>query len=533
MRQNPDYQKLRGGYYTPASVSEFIVKWGLTSSTHYILEPSCGDGSFLRAIKGQLDDCDAGEKNVYAVELDPAESQKASLFGFEVVNSDFFEVSARLTTDHAVDLVVGNPPFIRYQNFDEESRALAFDQLRVAGFNPTKLTNIWVPFLLLSALSLSEDGRLGMVIPAELLQVNYAQECREFLAKYFSKVTIVSFRQLLFEGAQQEVVLVLAEKSPARSLGICFVELNDASDLRSFSPDSIPAAEYSHPGADGKWTRFYVTASERELLDKVSSSERVVPTVKLFDTNVGVVSGENKFFVIDDATVKQWGLEKHVSPIVSKTDNLKGLSFDDRDFCDLVESGKKVFLLELNDSSQLDGNVAKYIQYGVEQGYCENYKCRIRTNWYCVPISWRPNGFALRQVGKFPRIIVNKTIATSTDTVHKVRFHEDVDAEVVAAAFINSYTFALSETIGRSYGGGVLTFEPSEIRLLRIPLANTDSIDFAKIDALLREGRIEEALDLNDKVLLCDGLGLSWEEVLALRSAWKKLSGRRLNRRSK
>lgn len=108
-----------------------------------------------------------------------------------------------------------------------------------------------------------------------------------------------------------------------------------------------------------------------------------------------------------------------------------------------------------------------------------------------------------------------------------------VDAEVVAAAFINSYTFALSETIGRSYGGGVLTFEPSEIRLLRIPLANTDSIDFAKIDALLREGRIEEALDLNDKVLLCDGLGLSWEEVLALRSAWKKLSGRRLNRRSK
>ena len=139
----------------------------------------------------------------------------------------------------------------------------------------------------------------------------------------------------------------------------------------------------------------------------------------------------------------------------------------------------------------------------------------------------------MRQVGKFPRIIVNKTIATSTDTVHKVRFHEDVDAEVVAAAFINSYTFALSETIGRSYGGGVLTFEPSEIRLLRIPLANTDSIDFAKIDTLLREGRIEEALDLNDKVLLRDGLGLSWEEVLALRSAWKKLSGRRLNRRSK
>ena len=46
--------------------------------------------------------------------------------------------------------------------------------MRNAGLHPNKLTNIWLPFLVLSALVLSKNGKLGMVIPAELFQVSYA-----------------------------------------------------------------------------------------------------------------------------------------------------------------------------------------------------------------------------------------------------------------------------------------------------------------------------------------------------------------------
>ena len=75
-----------------------------------------------------------------------------------------------------------------------------------------------------------------------------------------------------------------------------------------------------------------------------------------------------------------------------------------------------------------------------------------------------------------------------TDTLHKERFHEGVDGSAVASAFLNTYTLALSETLGRSYGGGVLTFEPGEMRKMRIPMKGADKLDIKKIDRLQREG---------------------------------------------
>lgn len=66
-----------------------------------------------------------------------------------------------------------------------------------------------------------------MVIPAELLQVGYAAELRRFLADNFAAITIVTFRKLLFDGAQQEVVLLLASRTATGRGGIDVVELDD------------------------------------------------------------------------------------------------------------------------------------------------------------------------------------------------------------------------------------------------------------------------------------------------------------------
>ena len=105
--------------------------------------------------------------------------------------------------------------------------------------------------------------------------------------------------------------------------------------------------------------------------------------------------------------------------------------------------------------------------------------------------------------------------------------------EYVAAAFLNSFTLALAEITGRSYGGGVLTFEPSEIRKLMIPMKNAELLDVKKIDRLIRDNKIEEVLDYSDRVLLVNGLGLSDKQVKILRNIWLKLSERRLGRKEK
>ena len=81
------------------------------------------------------------------------------------------------------------------------------------GFKTNRLTNIWVPFVALSSYLLKTDGRLAMVVPAELFQVSYAGQIRKFLSEYFSKINIITFSKLVFSGIQQEVVLLLAEKN--------------------------------------------------------------------------------------------------------------------------------------------------------------------------------------------------------------------------------------------------------------------------------------------------------------------------------
>jgi len=92
-------------------------------------------------------------------------------------------------------------------------------------------------------------------------------------------------------------------------------------------------------------------------------------------------------------------------------------------------------------------------------------------------------------------------------------------------------TFAFSEVTGRSYGGGVLTFEPSEIEMLPMSLEGAAKLDLDLIDGLVRQDRIDEVLDITDRVLLKDGLGLDQVQIDMLRGIWRKLRDRRIGRR--
>lgn len=138
----------------------------------------------------------------------------------------------------------------------------------------------------------------------------------------------------------------------------------------------------------------------------------------------------------------------------------------------------------------------------------------------------------IRQAHLYPRMVLNEKRALVTDTLHKVKFLDGVDGKCVAAAFLNTYTFALSETLGRSYGGGVLTFEPGEMRKIRIPMSMADRLVLDKIDCWQRSGKIVNILDYTDAVLLCDGLKLSDHEIALLHSIWSKMRDRRMGRKN-
>ena len=75
-------QKLRGGYYTPPEITEFICKWCIDESINKVLEPSCGDGEFIEAAINrfrELNNCDDTlTEKIKGIELIKEEAFKAA-----------------------------------------------------------------------------------------------------------------------------------------------------------------------------------------------------------------------------------------------------------------------------------------------------------------------------------------------------------------------------------------------------------------------------------------------------------------------
>jgi hypothetical protein len=137
----------------------------------------------------------------------------------------------------------------------------------------------------------------------------------------------------------------------------------------------------------------------------------------------------------------------------------------------------------------------------------------------------------LRQISTAPRQVANLAGATSTDTVHRVRVQPGIAMPALAAAAYNSATFALAEVLGRSYGGGILELEPTECGALPVPDPALVPDDLAaKVDELVRQQRTDDALDLMDRLILVERLGVDPSEVALLRRAWTQLRDRRARR---
>lgn len=532
-RRTPSPEKLRGGYYTPGPVARFLAAWAGAAGPR-ILEPSCGDGAVLAALVDHARAAgrpgDAGA--ILGVELDEAEAAKARRHGAAVVAADFFTWFSPERRG-SFDAVAGNPPYIRFGTWTEQSRARAFALMRDAGLRPTRLTNAWVPFTVAAVEALRPGGRVALVLPAELLQVGYAAQLREHLVDRLAQLTIVSFRRLVFDGVLQEVVLLLGERGrgPAR---VRTVEYGDAAELPpsgDVAQDSAFAPALRHD--QEKWTKYHLDVGQIDALRRVRASGRLGLFADVALVDVGVVSGRNSFFCLTPNQVRERRLGHLCLPLVGRSAQLGGILFEPRDLEEQVAADVRCRLLAAPEGHRLadDPALRRYVAEGEAAGVHLGYKCSIRRRWWSVPSVWRPDAFMLRQIHSGPRVVANRTGATSTDTVHRVRLVADASAPQLATALANSATFAFSEVMGRSYGGGILELEPREADALPLPDPRGVPAGLVRaVDRLVRAGDLDGALDLVDAELLVGQLGVPGEDVALLRSVWRDLRARRARR---
>ena len=328
---------------------------------------------------------------------------------------------------------------------------------------------------------------------------------------------------------------MLAERSGQHDLGIRTIELTSAADLVKYVGEALPTREFlplDH--STEKWTKYFLSGAEVGLLREIRKSPQISVLGDQAEVEMGCY-GQNDFFVLSDSEVVDSGLKAYTRPIVTRSAHLTGLAFTQRDWTSLRKADLPVHLLDAPnvDRAALPSEAKSYVAAGEKLGFQRGYKCSIRKRWYIVPSVSVSDAFMLRQVHAFPKLILNQTKATCTDTIHRVRFKSGVNGKHAVMAFMNSMTLAFSEITGRSYGGGVMTFEPTEAERLPLSLQSVDQLDFDELDESIRQGDVKAVLDEVDRIILRRGLGLRQKDITALRGIWMKMKDRHIGRKRK
>lgn len=538
LKEESSEQKLRGAYYTPLPLAEMMVKlFSGNKQIKNVLEPSCGDGVFLDAMNNTdiIDQFDT----ITAIEIEDDEAIKVqnryeSKKNLRVINQDFFDYYEEYS-DEKFDLILGNPPYIRYQYLEEEQRALLSDILTSQGMKANKLINAWVGFMVACVNMLSDQGKIAFVIPAEILQVVYAEDLRLFLSNNLSKISIITFEELVFSDIEQEVVVFIGEKGEEEK-GIRIIELNNLDDLKNFDINSNGFQKLQH--VHEKWTKYFTTDKENELVSEIRNNDLFHKLSDCALINVGITTGNNKYFSVDKDTVEKYELESVVRPLIGRSSHANSIFFTQNDWMENVNSGKAAYLIDFPETpyDEYPDKHKEYIELGEEKEENKGYKCSIRDRWYRIPSIWVPDAFFLRRNNLYPKFVLNRCEAVSTDTMHRIKFNDGVSAEKIMLSYYNSISFAFTELCGRSYGGGVLEILPGEVGNIYVPKLDNISEDkvrslLEKVDDIVRRNDdITKALDLVDDEILVTELGISKTLCNEARGIWKKLQKRRLKR---
>ncbi len=530
-------EKLRGGYYTQADVAAFLTRWVLQSRPRRLLEPACGDGVFFEALVrlGAV-----GIETVTACEIVAAEAAKARSRAralpdatVEVFAEDFLQWSLlRLTDGPSFDAVFGNPPFIRYQYLDTQLQSRAAQLFHRFDLPFTKHTNAWVPFVVASLALLRPGGRLAMVVPSELLHILHARSLRSFLCEQCSRILVLDPQDIWFEQTLQGVVLLMAEKRQRADSGDAQVALVPIRDRTALTR---PPEEYFHradffPASlfNGKWMLGLLSRGERVLLERLAAHPAILPIGELASVDVGIVTGANKFFLVPQSVVREYGLEAWAHPMFGRSEHVRGVIYDKRCHRANQEQGLPANFLWFGNRtlSELLDSARRYIREGEKQGLHQRYKCRIRTPWYNVPSVYAAPVAMLKRAHHLPRLILNTAQAFTTDTAYRIVPQQGKAADLVLG-FINSLTALSAELEGRHYGGGVLELVPSEIERLLLPVARHPRNALRDLDAAVRASMPPEDLLARQDRLLLHPLGITQTECEGLRNAWLKLRNRR------
>lgn len=478
-------EKKTGSYYTPLDIVAFMIRFLTQQNQNFqcTLEPSAGDGRFLSPLLKQKNCC------IDAVELfedkvkDMCERIPSPQINY--LTSDFLDYINTCTRRY--QLIIGNPPYVSLKNMEKPTIEKGRTLFQSEGISLSVMQNLWCAFLVGAVKLLEQNGTIFFVLPMEFLQVQYAEKLRLYLENKFNLIKIFTFETDTFPDIEQKTCLVYLSNRENETPYIEYHQYHSPGDSKALKVSRI---EINKPLK--KWSNAVLNDKDIQLLKDCS-----VNCIKIDQLGLcapGIVTGGNRYFIVNQSFVTENQAQNCVLPILQKSSFIKQntIYFNDALFRVLRDRDVPVFLLNLAHCDIIPQGVSSYLErVGEEETNLvklkNRHKCSNRNPWYAVPVVHSGDVFFFKRSDRLPRFYINEKKIHTTDAGYHIRLTESYDANSVVFCFYNSLTLALCEFNGRYYGGGVLELTPSEFKDLSLPYTQIEKEDVERLDQMFRE----------------------------------------------
>ena len=222
------------------------------------LEGTIRDGNSLiddSFYKGQID------LDLY----DDVQKERINAFNWEEAFPEVFE-------EGGFDVVVGNPPYVKLQNFRNVHKDMA-EFLRtgrpgVAPYRSTQTGNfdLYLPFIEKGLQLLKKDGRMGYIAPSLWSVNDYGAGLRNWIAEKRYLDGWIDFRSFqVFDEATIYTALQFYAKKAAKALRVAFAADGVLADDSWSDPAS--SLSYEKLAFGDRW--LLLSGTERKLIDKL------------------------------------------------------------------------------------------------------------------------------------------------------------------------------------------------------------------------------------------------------------------------
>lgn len=484
---NPTYGtrscgKMHGDVFTkPEVVKHMLDLVGYVSTSDLsvvsILEPSCGEGEFLTEIIDRLwqssinfkfDFNEAFHKCITAIDIDDAKtkicidriiSRYSELDSPErnILTEDFL-----LSKYNNVDIVIGNPPYIRYEEIPKDKLPL-YKKYSTFYYR----SDIYIPFFEKSLSLLKPNGRHCFICANRWMRNQYGKKLRLLVARYYDVEKIVNMENA--NAFQDEVLAypaITLIRNSHTSGSLSFADINDVLELNNCHFKELDA-----PKGDDWSCMFNSSNADFSLIEEQN-----------FKIGIGIATGADGIFISND--FKGYIEDELLVPVINARD-LSGnqMRWNGNYFLNPYDSNGELICLDNYPQARI------YFEHHKEK-LSSRHKARQKpSKWYATIDSFNKTlitepKILLPDISGNSYIFVDSGKYYPQHNIYYISGNGEKQLRILAALLMSDFVRLQLDSLANHMNGGFARWQSQYLRKIRIPTLSSISDDI--VDNLLK-----------------------------------------------